>query len=189
MDDIQGSRIDFCNGEEYKLPAYLIHLVFENLLGEEWTDKLEHLHLHRRHQWKADVHINSDGGKDYRLYTLRYGQAVCSSAISINQGTIETFSILSKDAAPLLEKIFADFPPVFQPKYHHDRHYFFTNFYRYPADKKYMQFPQPIADQREATQNIEVNYEVFSAEIHCAGDPSGLKEMITALKCMEVLMA
>lgn len=189
MEAIQEARLDFCNWEDSRMPAYLIYLAFKSLLGEEWADQLEELHLQRVNQWKVDICTNSMGAAEYRLYTVVRDQAVCSSAMTVSDHQLETFSVFAQDAAPLLTKIIADHPPVFQPRYRNSGCYFLANFYPYPVDKKYLSFPRPIIAQREATGNINVDPGVFSAEVHYPGETSGILETIASLKCLEVIMA
>ncbi|ATW28282.1 hypothetical protein DCMF_01475 [Candidatus Formimonas warabiya] len=191
MEGTGESRLDLYSYQGTKLPAYLIYVVLKTLLAEGWVEKLESLHQSRKNMWKVEVCFSPKGTKEYRLYTIEQHQPVCSSTIAISQGQIETFSIWSEDAAPLLKKVFEDYPPVFLPRYRNYRHFYFfpTHFPLFAKNIKFKEIPEPIKTRREEPQRIKVNHEIFLTDTFPAGVTSGIMETIEALKCLEVLMA
>lgn len=191
MERIRESRLNVYNYEGSQLPAYHIYAVLKVALTEGWVDTLEKLHQNRKNKWKTEMVLISDGEKEYRLYTTGQKEPVCSSLISIANDQIQTFSILSEDAAPLLKKIMEDYPPVFLPRYRNSRK---TNavpvlHYLNALNLKFYEPPEPLKEQRERTRGIRVAKDIFSSGTFQAGETSGIRETIEALKCLEVLQA
>lgn len=187
MEYTEEARLDFYNYEGAKLPAYLLYIVLRMALGEGWVGKLERFHQSRKSKWK----VETLGDKEYRLYCLEAGEPVCSSAITIDGGQINTFSIHLKDAAPLLKKILEDYTPIFLPRFKNYRYtYFFPNYYPFTIQNiRLQELPGPIQKQREETQRIIVAKETFFSDSLAAGEKSGIMETVEALKCLEVLLA
>ncbi len=184
------SRLDFYNCGETNLPAYLVYIVFRVLLGEGWIDKLEKLHRNRREKWTVEITLNTHDAKKYQLFSVGRDRPVCSSAISVSNGQIDTFSIRSEDAAPLLKKVIEEYPPVFFPKFRKYRYTynFPTHMPGFVSRQTFTELPEPIKKQREETQRIEPEKGFASAGVFQAGETSGIIETIEALKCMEVLL-
>ncbi len=184
----QESRLDFYNSKDAKLPAYLIYAVFKVAFGAGWVEEFEKLHENRGGVWKAESFYHPNGMKEYRVYTTAGQEAVCSSAITIMNNRVNTFSIYAEDVAPLLTNVIEDHPPVFFPRYRNNRS---TYCLRNHSCDKYViaMTPASILSQREITRNIKADRDVFLANAFRAGEPSGLKETIEALKCLEVLLA
>ncbi len=191
MEGIGESRLDVYNYEGSKLPAYHLYAVLKVALTERWVETLEKLHQNRKNNWKAEMFLSSEGEKEYRLYTTGQKEPVCSSAIALSNNQIQTFSILSEDAAPLLKKIIEDYPPVFLPRYRNYRNTpcFPTLYYLDAQTMKFLMPPEPIKEQRERTQRITVGKDIFLSGTFKAGETSGIIETIKALKCLEVLEA
>lgn len=188
--DREESRFDFYNADDSKLPAYLIHMAFNILLGDEWLEELEGLHQNHPYEWKIVSLSDPPGSREYRLYRKCENIPFCSSLINVRNHLIETFSVCPEDMAPLLRNIIEDFPPVFLPKLKNDRYsYLFPNFYPYPIEKKYVELPQAIVRYREMTHYTEIDATLFGDDFHPAGKSSGIIETVAALKCMEVLLA
>ncbi|MBC2722773.1 hypothetical protein [Desulfosporosinus sp.] len=186
----RASRLDLYNYEGSKLPAYQINTILKVALTEGWVETLEKLHQNRKSEWKAEMFENPEGVKEYRLYTTKQNEPVCSSVIAISNNQFNTFSILSEDAAPLLKRIIEDYPPVFLPRYRNYRaHQLPTLTYLESLKIKFPIPPEPINEQRERTQKITVGEEIFSSGTNQAGETSGIIETIEALKCLEVLQA
>lgn len=104
LEGIGESRLDVFNYEGSKLSAYHIYAVLKVAMTEDWVETLEKLHQNRKNNWKAEMLVSPEGKKEYRLYTTRQNDPVCSSVIAISDNQIHNFSILSEDAAPLLKK-------------------------------------------------------------------------------------
>lgn len=191
MECTEESRLDLYNCDGSKLPAYLIYVVLKIVLAEGWVEKLEKLHQNRKNMWRVEVFFSPKGDKEYRLYTIRQNEPVCSSVITICNSQIDTFSILSEDAAPLLKKILEDYPPVFLPRYRNYRYtYCFPTYIPFYAKNiKFLELPEPIKTKREETQRITVDKDIFLTDTFQAGKTSGIIETIEALKCLEVLLA
>lgn len=185
------SRLDLYSWEGSKLPAYLILVVFKIVLGQGWIEKLEELHRLRQDMWKVEIYCHPDEVKEYRLYKLDHNNPVCSSAITICQGLINTFSIRTEDTAPLLKRIIEDFPPVLMPLLRNKRYtYFFpTHFPGFARNRCFKEVPAPIMAAREETVMVKVNENNFLSDVFQPGDTSGIIETIEALKCLEVLLA
>jgi len=94
----RASRLELYNYEGSKLPAYHINTVLKVALTEGWVDALEKLHQNRKSEWKAEMFVNPEGVKEYRLYTTKQSEPVCSSVITISNNSFHTFSILSDEA-------------------------------------------------------------------------------------------
>lgn len=180
-----GSRLDFHNCAGSKLPAYLIYHIIEKAFHAGWSNKLEQLHCSRKDWWKLHVYLNPEGAKEYRLYTIKQNKAACSSAITITGGQIDTFSIWLQDAAPLLEKIIKDYPPVLLRIYKPS--YCFPYWNWHVVNQSFLEIPEPILRQREETEKITAGVDIQRASFSRAGETSGLIETIEALKCLEVL--
>ncbi|HWP98715.1 MAG TPA: hypothetical protein VN426_17865 [Syntrophomonadaceae bacterium] len=185
------SWLDLHNWDGSNLPAHLISVVLKIVLGAEWAEKLEKLHLGRKSKWKVEVYSNPEEAKEYRLYKLDRNKPACSSAVTICSGLIGTFSIRTEDAAPLLKKFIEDYPPEFMPLLRSKRYnYFFPT--HFPGNAKYKSFaevPEPIKMKREETERIKVAKDSFLTGVLQAGESSEIIETIEALKCLEVLMA
>ncbi len=191
LEGIGESRLDVFNYEGSKLSAYHIYAVLKVAMTEDWVETLEKLHQNRKNNWKAEMLVSPEGKKEYRLYTTRQNDPVCSSVIAISDNQIHNFSILSEDAAPLLKKIIEDYPPVFLPRYRNYRHThcFPVLYYLDALNMRFLKLPEPIKEQRERTQRIMVDKDIFSSGTFQAGETSGIIETIEALKCLEVLQA
>jgi hypothetical protein len=111
LDSRGESRLDLYNYEGSNLPAYLLYIVLKIALGEDWAEKLEKMHQNRKNRWKVEVQTSPCGEKTYEIYTAKQSEIVTqselvsSSCITISKGKINTFSIFSEDAAPLLKKL------------------------------------------------------------------------------------
>ncbi|MDT8899755.1 hypothetical protein [Anaeroselena agilis] len=184
----QESRLDFYNNKDSKLPAYLLYAVFRATFGGEWVDSFERLHQGRAGMWKVESFFQPNGMKEYRLYTITEHEPVCSSAITVVKNKVNTFSIYAEDAAPLLRRVIEDHPPVFFPRYRNNRSTYCLK--NQSCDKYFFTLtPTTIKSQREATRTIKVDKDKFLYDAFRAGEASGLKETIDALKCLEVLLA
>ena len=188
LDCKEESRLDFYNNKDSKLPAYLLNAVFKATFGGEWVELFEKLHRNRKSVWKAESFYHPNGMKEYRLYTMAEDEPVCSSAIAITNNKVNTFSIYAADVAPLLRNVLEDYPPVFFPRYRNNRS---TYCLRNHSCDKYVFTVAPVLIelQRAVTQTIKVKENVFLYNAFQAGEMSGLKETIDALKCLEVLLA
>ncbi len=188
--DREENRLDFYNADDSKLPAYLIHMVFNILLGDEWPAELESLHQNHPDEWKTEACKGPMESMEYRLYRKQKNIIFCSSLIKVRNGLIETFSVCAGDMAPLLKNIIEDIPPVFLPKLKNNRYsHLFPNFYPYPIEKKYVELPQAIVRYRETTHYTKIDENLLADSFHPAGQPSGIMESVEALKCLEVLLA
>lgn len=182
------ARLDFYNNKDAKLPAYLIFAVFKATFGGEWVEEFEKLHQSRENVWKVEKFYHPNGMKEYRLYTMADYEPVCSSAITVTKNKINTFSIYAQDVAPLLRNVIEDHPPVFFPRYRNNRRTYCLK--NHSCDKYIVTMtPTSIMKQREATRKIKAAKETFLDNAFQAGETSGLKETIDALKCLEVLLA
>ncbi|MCB8818577.1 hypothetical protein [Desulfosporosinus shakirovi] len=191
MEGLRESRLDVFNYEGSNLSAYHIYTVLKVAMTEYWVERMEKLHQNRKNNWKAELLVSPEGKKEYRLYTTGQNDPVCSSVITISNNQIHNFSILLEDAAPLLKKIFEDYPPVFLPRYRNYRQNscFPTLYYLDAYAMKFSKLPEPIKEQRERTQKIMVDKDIFLFGTFQAGETSGIFETIEALKCLEVLQA
>ncbi len=188
VDCSEESRLDFYNNKDAKLPAYLLYAVFKATFGGEWLELFEKLHQNRKYVWKAESFYQPNGMKEYRLYTMAEDEPVCSSAITITKNKVNTFSIYAADVAPLLRNVIEDHPPVFFPRYRHNRSTYCLK--NHSCDKYvFTVAPAAIKRQREVTRSIKVDKSLFLHNTRQAGEASGLKETIDALKCFEVLLA
>ncbi len=191
MEWARKSWLDLYNWDGSDLPAYLVFVVLKIVLGAGWVEKLDKLHQSRKSKWKVEGYSNPAGAKEYRLYKLDLHKPVCSSAITVCNGFIGTFSIRTEDAAPLLKKIIEDYPPEFMPLLRSKRYnYFFpTHFSCNIKFKSFAEVPEPLRIKREETERTEVDKNDFFNGVLQAGESSGIIETIEALKSLEVLMA
>ena len=117
---------------------------------------------------------------------------MCSSEIKISiNGSVNSFSILSEDTTPLLQKIVQDYPPVFLPQHRNYRYtYCFpTHFPFFNRLIKLPELPEAILGKRLETRQIGIERETFIGNMSPAGQASEIIETIQALKCMEVFLA
>jgi len=185
------ARLDLYNYMGSNLPAYLLYIVLKIVLGANWVEWMEERHQNRKGRWKVETVLNPEGSKEYRLYTDGQDGPVCSSAITVSESRLHTFSIPVEDATPLFKEIIEDYPPVFLPRYKNYRYtYFFPTYYPFYAKNiTVAELPEPIKTQREEVKKLAANPDIFLSGSFEAGETSGIIETIEALKCMEVFLA
>jgi hypothetical protein len=156
---LDSDRVKLVNLGNYALPACLLLPVLNAALGDGWISTAEELHLKRKHPWKVETHEGMSGAKNYQL-------RVCENEDWLYMPVrarihVSMYGKLNEG----LRMWLGDLPPLLA--------------------KLLEDFPPPKTGYEVSTQEIDEN--VSKKNFAQPGAPSGLQEVIEAIKSMEVL--